>query len=85
MPNLKFDFSRYICAADQSLVRAPPLGGTPSPSGLTYLCKSDRGDIGAPKTVYINIVSIIVLNIEARQYNIKFNLAISCNPSLFFR
>ena len=31
---------------------------------------------------YINIVLIIVLNIEVRQYNIKINLAISCNPSL---
>ena len=32
---------------------------------------------------YINIVSIIVLNIEARQCNIKINLAISCSPSSF--
>ena len=29
--------------------------------------------------LYINIVSIIVLNIEAIQYNIKINLAISCS------
>ena len=37
------------------------------------------------RKLYINIVSIIVLNIEASQYNIKINLAISCNsnPSLF--
>ena len=31
------------------------------------------------RKLYINIVSIIVLNIEARQYNIKINLAISCS------
>ena len=30
--------------------------------------------------LYINIVSIIVFNIEARQYNIKIDLAISCSP-----
>ena len=30
---------------------------------------------------HLNIVSIIVLNIEARQYNIKLNLAISCIPT----
>ena len=29
------------------------------------------------RKLYTNIVSIIVLNIEARQYNIKINLAIS--------
>ena len=29
----------------------------------------------------INIVSIIVLNIEPRQCNIKINLAISCSPT----
>ena len=28
----------------------------------------------------LNIVSIIVLNIEGRQSNIKINLAISCSP-----
>ena len=31
------------------------------------------------RKLYINIVSIIVLNIKARQYNIKINLAISCS------
>ena len=46
MPNLKFDFSRHMCAAGQTLVRAPPLGGAPSPCGLTYLSKPARGDIG---------------------------------------
>ena len=30
--------------------------------------------------LYINIVSIIALNIEARQYNVNINLVISCNP-----
>ena len=30
------------------------------------------------RKLYLNIVSIIVLNVEARQYNIKINLAISC-------
>ena len=30
--------------------------------------------------LYRNIVSIIVLNIDASQYNIKINLAISCSP-----
>ena len=30
------------------------------------------------RKLYINIVSIIVLNMKARQYNIKINLAISC-------
>ena len=29
------------------------------------------------RKLYINIVSIIVLNIEASQYNIKINLAVS--------
>ena len=47
MPNFKFDFSRHICAADQSLVNLPPLGGAPSPCSLTYLSKPARGDIGA--------------------------------------
>ena len=47
MPNLKFDFFRYIRVAGQSLVGALPLGGAPSPCGLTYLIKSARGDIGA--------------------------------------
>ena len=32
------------------------------------------------RTLYRNIISIIVLNIEARQYNIKIDLAISCSP-----
>ena len=32
------------------------------------------------RKLYINIVPIIVLNIEARHYNIKINLAISCSP-----
>ena len=30
----------------------------------------------------IYIASIIVLNIESGQYNIKINLAISCSPSM---
>ena len=34
------------------------------------------------RKLYINIVSVIVLNIEARQYNIKMNLAISCSDYL---
>ena len=33
------------------------------------------------RKLYINIVSIIVLNIETRQYNIRINLAISCSPT----
>ena len=45
MPNLKFDFSRYVCAGGQSLVRALPLGAPP-PCSLTYLSKLFRGDIG---------------------------------------
>ena len=32
------------------------------------------------RKLYRNIVLIIVLNIEARQYNIKISLAISCSP-----
>ena len=32
------------------------------------------------ENVKLDIVSIIVLYIEARQYNIKINLAISCSP-----
>ena len=36
------------------------------------------------RKLYIHIVSIIVLNIEARQYNIKINLAISYSPSDFW-
>ena len=47
MPNFKFDFSRYIPGADQNLVNAPPLGGVLSPSGLAYLSKPARRDIGA--------------------------------------
>ena len=35
------------------------------------------------RKLYINIVLIIVLNIDVRQYNIKINLAISSSPSLF--
>ena len=34
------------------------------------------------RKLYINIVSIVVLNIEAIQYNIKFNLTISCSPNM---
>ena len=33
------------------------------------------------RKLYINMVSIIVLNIEETQYNININLAISCSPS----
>ena len=33
------------------------------------------------RKLYRNIVSIIVLNIGTRQYNIKINLAISCSPN----
>ena len=47
MPNLKFDFSRHICAADQSLVNAPPLGGAPPPCSLTYLSMPARRDTEA--------------------------------------
>ena len=36
------------------------------------------------RKLYRNIVSINVLNIEARQYNIKINLAIPCSPNLRF-
>ena len=32
------------------------------------------------RRLYRNIVSIIILNIDTRQYNIKINLAISCSP-----
>ena len=35
------------------------------------------------RKLYINIVSIIVLNIEARKCNIKINLAISCSSTKF--
>ena len=34
------------------------------------------------RKLHINVVSIIVLNIEARQCNIKINLAISCSPTI---
>ena len=47
MRNLKFDFSRHICTAGQSLVRTLPLCGGPLPCGLTYLSKAARGDIAA--------------------------------------
>ena len=33
------------------------------------------------RKLYTNIVSIIVLNIDARQYNIKINLATSCSSN----
>ena len=116
-----------ICAADRSLVNAPPLSGAPSLCSITYLSKPARRDIrvhrltpGQPlyrwssadyfdkllrlenvklfsrqdkilyildttililyRKLYINMVSIIVLNIEARQYNIKINHTISCSP-----
>ena len=32
------------------------------------------------RKLYINIVWIIVLNIEAKQYNIQINIGISCSP-----
>ena len=35
------------------------------------------------RKLYRNIVAIIVLNIVARQYNIKINLAISCSPKFY--
>ena len=35
--------------------------------------------------LYINIVSIIALNIETKQYNIKINLAISCSPRCIYQ
>ena len=35
MANLKFDYSLHICAAGQSLVLAPPLGGAPPPCGTS--------------------------------------------------
>ena len=50
MPNLKFDFSRHICAAGQSLVHTLPPGGAPPPCSLTYLSKLARGDIGVRHT-----------------------------------
>ena len=51
MPNLKFDFSRHICAAGQSLVRALLLGGAPPLYSLTYLSKlAPVGDIGVRYT-----------------------------------
>ena len=50
MPNFKFDFSRHICAAGQSLVRALPLGGSPPLYSLTYPSKLARGDIGPRQT-----------------------------------
>ena len=34
------------------------------------------------RKLYINIVSIIILNIEARLYNIKINLDISCSSKI---
>ena len=34
------------------------------------------------RKLYINIVSIIVLSIEARQYNINMNLATSSSPNV---
>ena len=93
MPNLKLDFSRYICA-NQSLVRKPPLGGD------NYFDKLLRLEIvkllsrqykilditilTLYRKLYINIVSIIVLGIEIRQYNIKINPNISCSPRTEF-
>ena len=149
MPNLKFDFSRHICAVGQNRFRALPPDGAPPPSSLTHLswpegiqrdthlvsrwssattevywvkkgafvCQLNNCldlisyydyfnkllrlenvklfsrqdniiDILVTKflilyrKLYINIVSIIVLNIESRQYNIKNNIAISCSPTL---
>ena len=64
MPNLKFDFSRYTCATYQSLVRATPLGGAPSPCSLTYLSKPARGDIGTPERVADHPASLYHLNIS---------------------
>ena len=134
---MKFDFSRHICAADQSLVRGPPPDGAPPFCDLTYLSTSPtaRATITCDlrhsllllpryiiyyylinyyyyfdkllrlenielfsrqdkilfilntrililyRKLYINIVSIIVWNFEARQYNIKIKLAVPCRPS----
>ena len=36
------------------------------------------------RKLYINVVSIIFLNIEARQYNIEINLAISRSPKIYY-
>ena len=35
--------------------------------------------------LYRNIVLIIVLNIEARQYNIEINLAVSGSPTIIIK
>ena len=50
MINLKFDFSRHVYGANQSLVNAPPLGGEPSPCGLTYLSRPEGIYSVAPTT-----------------------------------
>ena len=66
MPNLKFDFSRHICTADQRLVNSPPLGGAPSPYSLTYLSKPAPGDIGTrrlpPRQPLVILVRVVVSN-----------------------
>ena len=71
MPNLKFEFSCYICA-DQSLVRASPLGGASSHSGLTYVSKPDLGDIRAPERVADHPASFYHSNISLEMIILAF-------------
>ena len=48
----------YVPPRPGSLVRESPLGGAPSPCGLTYLSKPARGDIGGDSIPGITIISI---------------------------
>ena len=72
MTNLKFDFSRYICAADQSLVRTLPLSGVSLPCGLTYVSKPNRGDIRAPERVADHPASLYHSNISLEMIILPF-------------
>ena len=87
-----FDFSRHIWSAGQSLVRLSPLGGAPSPCGLTYLSKPARGDIGldykANKVIlpffhdnflFVSISSIIGLHPRYYDYFDKLLRLKNCN------
>ena len=74
MPNLKFDFSRHICAAFQSLVNAPPLGGAPSTCGLTYLTKPARGVIKARPRLPRQLLSLEHLVSKCQQLSKLFEL-----------
>ena len=81
MPNLKFYFSCHICAAGQPSSRAATRRRTP-PCSLTYLSKSDRGDIRAPERVADLPASLYHLKISLEMIIFPFFMIIFLFPSI---